>query len=189
LLGTLKAERTAAARPPDAAILPHPTAIAGYLKSLFTLLAVGPIRGREILSRFVAPIVMTPESQGPGRRYRATGPVLFPGFSLEWVRKVELRGVARGTGRKIFGVHPRAGGPTQAMGGGAAGARKRRGGASRNAPSRSPSRRRVPPLPEAVCSKSSMTTRCSAHLPGSSASTTSRSDDRLRGPYRGVISW
>jgi hypothetical protein len=30
-------------------------------------------RGRELLSRFVSPVVMTPELEGPERRYRATG--------------------------------------------------------------------------------------------------------------------
>jgi hypothetical protein len=43
------------------------------LANLFTLLETDPARGREILSRFVAPIVMTPEAEGPARRYRATG--------------------------------------------------------------------------------------------------------------------
>lgn len=72
-LGKLKAERAAAAKDTGARVVPHPTAIAGYLKNLFTLLETDPVRGREILSRFVAPIVMTPESEGPARRYRATG--------------------------------------------------------------------------------------------------------------------
>jgi site-specific DNA recombinase len=79
----LKAERTAVSKKTPARILPHPTAIAGYLKNLFTLLETEPVRGREILARFVAPIVMTPEiepsprglanGEGLGRRYRATG--------------------------------------------------------------------------------------------------------------------
>ncbi len=72
-LGKLKSERSAAAKETGARVVPHPTAIAGYLKNLFTLLETDPVRGREILSRFVAPIVMTPESEGPARRYRATG--------------------------------------------------------------------------------------------------------------------
>lgn len=46
---------------------------AGYLKNLFAILDADSVRGREILSRFVAPVVMTPESEGPARRYRATG--------------------------------------------------------------------------------------------------------------------
>jgi hypothetical protein len=46
---------------------------AGYLKNLFAVLEADPVRGREILSRLVAPIVMTPEVKGPARRYRATG--------------------------------------------------------------------------------------------------------------------
>jgi len=73
LLGKLKTERTAKAKESDVRVVPHPTAIAGYLKNLFALLETDPIRGREILSRFVSPIVMTPEVEGPSRRYRATG--------------------------------------------------------------------------------------------------------------------
>ena len=72
-LGKLKSERSAAAKEPGPHVVPHPTAIAGYLKNLFALLETDPVRGREILSRFVAPIVMTPEVEGPSRRYRATG--------------------------------------------------------------------------------------------------------------------
>jgi len=73
-LAKLRAElstrtRTAAPTRPT----PHPTAIAAYAKNLFALLETDPVRGREILSHFVAPIVMTPEAEGPDRRYRATG--------------------------------------------------------------------------------------------------------------------
>ena len=39
--------------------------IEAYFRNLFTLLDTDPARGREILSRFVAPIVMTPEIEGP----------------------------------------------------------------------------------------------------------------------------
>jgi hypothetical protein len=53
--------------------VPDPAAIAGYLTNLFALLETDPARGREILSRFVAPIVMTPETNGPDRGYRVTG--------------------------------------------------------------------------------------------------------------------
>lgn len=73
MLGKLKTERSARAKDADVRVVPHPTAIAGYLKKLFALLETDPIRGREILSRFVSPIVMTPEVEGPSRRYRATG--------------------------------------------------------------------------------------------------------------------
>jgi hypothetical protein len=53
--------------------VPHPAAITAYLKNLWTLLETDPARGREILSRFVAPVVLTPNAEGPGRSYRATG--------------------------------------------------------------------------------------------------------------------
>jgi hypothetical protein len=72
-LGRLKGERVGAAKGTGATVVPHPATIAGYLKNLLGLLETDPARGREILSRFVAPIVMTPEVEGPNRRYRATG--------------------------------------------------------------------------------------------------------------------
>src|SRR4029078_10469030 len=73
-LGRLKPERTAAGRRPPVPVLPSPTAIAGYLKNLFGLLDTDPVRGREALSRFVSPVLITPENaEGPERRYRATG--------------------------------------------------------------------------------------------------------------------
>lgn len=78
-LGRLRSERSAAAK--DAPrVLPHPTAIAAYLKNLLALLEADPTRGREILARFVAPLVMTPETEGPARRYRATGAFNFSYF-------------------------------------------------------------------------------------------------------------
>jgi site-specific DNA recombinase len=74
ILGRLKAERTAAGRRPVAPVVPHPTVIAGYLENLFALLDADPVRGREVLARFLSPVVMTPENaEGPERRYRATG--------------------------------------------------------------------------------------------------------------------
>ena len=72
-LNRLKSERAAAAKEAPAPVVPHPTAIAGYMKNLFALLETDPVRGREILARFLAPVVMTPEGDGPVRRYRATG--------------------------------------------------------------------------------------------------------------------
>src|SRR5262249_48652106 len=53
--------------------VPPPPALARYLQNLPPLLETDPGRGREILSRFVAPIILTPEAEGPVRRYRATG--------------------------------------------------------------------------------------------------------------------
>jgi hypothetical protein len=37
------------------------------------VLASDAARGRELLARFVSPIIMTPETENPVRRYRATG--------------------------------------------------------------------------------------------------------------------
>ncbi|HEY1954378.1 MAG TPA: hypothetical protein VGH28_02175 [Polyangiaceae bacterium] len=72
-LAKLKAERAATARDPAARAVPDRATIARYVKNLFTLLETDAVRGREILSRFVAPIVMTPKVQGSARHYRATG--------------------------------------------------------------------------------------------------------------------
>jgi site-specific DNA recombinase len=80
VLGRLKSERTARARTDSSRPMPDPAAISRYLTNLFTLLQTDTARGREILSRFVAPIVMTPETEGPARRYRATG-----AFNLSFV--------------------------------------------------------------------------------------------------------
>jgi hypothetical protein len=57
----LKANRITIAKNPALRVIPHPKAIEAYLRNLFMLLDTDPARGREILSRFVAPIVMTPE--------------------------------------------------------------------------------------------------------------------------------
>lgn len=54
-------------------VIPHPAVVSGYLKNLLALLETDPVRGREVLARFVSPVVMTPELEGPERRYRATG--------------------------------------------------------------------------------------------------------------------
>jgi hypothetical protein len=72
LLAKLRAERSTAKREAPR-VVPHPTAVATYLKDLFPLLDTDPVRGRELLSRFVAPVVMTPKTEGPVRHYRATG--------------------------------------------------------------------------------------------------------------------
>ena len=77
LLGKLKAERGVMAKREQPRLIPDATVIASYLKNLFPLLGRDPVRGREILARFVAPIVMTPETEGPTRRYRATGAFNF----------------------------------------------------------------------------------------------------------------
>lgn len=51
-LSRLKGDRTASARETPARVLPHPTAVAGYLKNLFAVLDGDPVRGRELLARF-----------------------------------------------------------------------------------------------------------------------------------------
>ncbi len=87
LLNKLKAERTATAKRAQPRIVPDATTIAGYLRNLFPLLERDPVRGREILARFVAPIVMTPETEGPARRYRATG-----AFNLSFLLEAAAKG-------------------------------------------------------------------------------------------------
>ncbi len=72
-LGKLKDERMGAGRRGGSGVAPHPAVIASYLRNLFALLDKDPARGNAVLARFVAPVVMTPEAEGPARRYRVTG--------------------------------------------------------------------------------------------------------------------
>ena len=72
-LGKLRALRTTEAKEEPRRALPDRQAIASYLDKLFAVLATDAARGRELLSRFVSPIIMTPETENPVRRYRATG--------------------------------------------------------------------------------------------------------------------
>ncbi len=72
VLVRLKGERSKVA-PQGGRPLPHPAVIAADFKNLLGILKADPIRGREILSRFVAPLVMTPEGKSPDRSWRATG--------------------------------------------------------------------------------------------------------------------
>ena len=105
ILGRLKTERTAAGRRPAAPVVPHPGAIAGYLKNLFALLDTDPVRGREVLSRFVSPVVMTPENaEGPERRYRATG-----AFNLSFLLTAAAEGETRSGKFSCAGAIPRVG--------------------------------------------------------------------------------
>lgn len=71
--GESAAKRTAAAKTNRSRSVPSAAVAAGYFRNLLGLLQTDPIRGREVLSRFVAPIVMTPKAEGPDRGYRATG--------------------------------------------------------------------------------------------------------------------
>ena len=70
-LAKLKTERTAQTQ--RTAPLPDRATIARFVKNLFGLLDADPARGNATLSRFLAPVVMTPEVDGPARRYRASG--------------------------------------------------------------------------------------------------------------------
>lgn len=71
-LARLKSERTSA-KDETSRPLPHPTRIAADFGRVLGILSADPVRGREILSRFVAPLVMTPEGKSPNRSWRATG--------------------------------------------------------------------------------------------------------------------
>jgi hypothetical protein len=71
-LSRLKVERSKNTNAPRAP-LPHPTLIAQDFKSLLGILRADPVQGRDILSQFVSPLVMTPEGENPDRSYRATG--------------------------------------------------------------------------------------------------------------------
>lgn len=72
-LGRLKIERAKSAKSTGSRAVPHPAVIAEDFKRLHGILKADPVRGRELLARFVSPLVMTPEGEGPTRSYRATG--------------------------------------------------------------------------------------------------------------------
>jgi site-specific DNA recombinase len=72
-LTQLRAKRTAELKERAPRPLPTPAAIASYLDDLLGVLQTDTVRGRELLSRFVSPVIMTPETESPVRRYRATG--------------------------------------------------------------------------------------------------------------------
>lgn len=109
-LGRLKSERTAAADQAPRAI-PHPTLITADFGRMLGILSADPTRGREILSRFVAPLVMTPEGKNPDRSYRATGAFdlgFFLGPSREGFGKSSCAGAIRAVehvGFREIGAH------------------------------------------------------------------------------------
>ncbi len=70
-LTKFKVERSKA-RPAEGRVLPHPALIAEDYKRLSRMLVADPVRGREMLARFVSPLVMTPTSKSPSR-WSATG--------------------------------------------------------------------------------------------------------------------
>lgn len=69
----LRAKRSSEQKERAPRAVPSATRIAGYLDNLLGVLQTDTVRGRELLSRFVSPIIMTPETENPVRRYRATG--------------------------------------------------------------------------------------------------------------------
>jgi hypothetical protein len=69
----LRAKRSSEQKERAPRAIPSATTIAGYLDDLLGVLQTDTVRGRELLSRFVSPIIMTPETENPVRRYRATG--------------------------------------------------------------------------------------------------------------------
>lgn len=90
-LNRLKLEAGRLATPgPVRRSLPSAATIAGYLKGLLALLETDPARGRELLSRFVAPVVMNPERDGSKRVYRATG-----AFDLSFLLTAAASGSSR----------------------------------------------------------------------------------------------
>jgi hypothetical protein len=49
------------------------SAIRGYVQNLFAILETDPVRDRELPTCHLRPILLTPETEGATRRYRATG--------------------------------------------------------------------------------------------------------------------
>lgn len=52
---------------------PAPERIAGFLRESLGVLRTDPVKGREFLTKHLAPVVMTPEGEGRERHYRMTG--------------------------------------------------------------------------------------------------------------------
>lgn len=71
LLAALKAE-SSRLRPPPLS-MPSKDVIASYSTNLLRLLETDVVRGREVLARHLSPVVMTPEIDEQGRRYRMSG--------------------------------------------------------------------------------------------------------------------
>lgn len=74
-LARLKVERAKSAKPAGGRSIPEPKVIAEDFRRLHGILKADAVRGRELLARFVSPLVMTPKVEGPSRSYRATGAV------------------------------------------------------------------------------------------------------------------
>lgn len=72
-LARLKIERAKAGKPAGSRPIPDAAVIADDFNHLHGILKTDAVRGRELLARFVSPLVMTPEGEGPNRSYRATG--------------------------------------------------------------------------------------------------------------------
>ncbi len=100
-LGRLKSERTAASRAGDVVPVPPPAIIDRFLQNLLEVVETDPARGREILSRFASPVVMTPEAEGPARRYRATG-----AFNLSFILTASSAAERRSGISGCAGVQP-----------------------------------------------------------------------------------
>jgi site-specific DNA recombinase len=95
-LGRLKAER-AKTQPETARPIPHPAVIARDFKNVMGILKADATRGRELLARFVSPLVMTPQpgnDESPNR-WKATGALDLSFFLGAQGAGVQESGVAR----------------------------------------------------------------------------------------------
>jgi site-specific DNA recombinase len=100
-LAKLKAARTAA-RPSRAPLaMPSALEIAGYLGDLVRTLSADPVRGQALLGRHLAPVVMTPNGEGPGRHYRLTGALNLAACLRTLEKPAEGVVVKNGSGGRI----------------------------------------------------------------------------------------
>jgi site-specific DNA recombinase len=72
-LAALQADQPVRRPPPAKRLAVPPERIQSYVRNLVSVLETDPVRGRERLGRHLALVKMTPEGEGPGRHYRASG--------------------------------------------------------------------------------------------------------------------
>ena len=74
-LRELKGRRAEIRSAPSVRVLPSPKVVEGYIRNLFECLERDPERARGLLRAHFeqSPLILTPQSEGPDRFYRATG--------------------------------------------------------------------------------------------------------------------
>jgi hypothetical protein len=72
-LAHLKATRSSTKTKARPTVLPSAEKLAGYLEELVTILSRDAARGQALPAGHIAPVVLTPDGEGPDRHYRLNG--------------------------------------------------------------------------------------------------------------------